>query len=125
MLTQLCADARQQHREAERLGDVIVGAAFQPENGIGIGAVAGQHDDRRLEAVLAHDTNDLAAINIRQADIHDDKIDLLGFRRGHRLAPAIDGQRLEFVMQCDLLHQCPEQVGVVVHDQNFSGIRHR
>ena len=87
--------------------------------------MAGQHDDRRLEAVLAHDADDLAAVNIRQADVHDDEIDLLGFRRAHRLGAAVDRQRLEFVMQRDLLHQGLEQIGVVVDDQDFAGIRHR
>src|SRR6516164_3910558 len=53
MLPQLGTDAREQHREAEGLGDVVVGAGFEPENGVGIGVVSSQHDDRCLEAVLA------------------------------------------------------------------------
>ncbi len=32
VLAQLHADAREQHREAERLGDVVVGAGFQAED---------------------------------------------------------------------------------------------
>ena len=44
VLAELGADARQQHGKAERLGDVIVVAGFEAENGIGIGVVTRQHD---------------------------------------------------------------------------------
>ena len=67
VLAQLRADARQQHGETERLGDVVVGAGFQAEDGVGIGVVAGQHDDRRLEAVLAQDAHRFAPVDVGQA----------------------------------------------------------
>ena len=34
-------------------GDIIVGARFEAEDGVGIGVVAREHDDRRLETVPA------------------------------------------------------------------------
>ena len=46
VLPELGADAGEQHAELERLGHIIVGAGFQPENGVGVGGLAGQHDDR-------------------------------------------------------------------------------
>ena len=105
VLAKLRADARQQHGEAERLGDVVVGAGFQAEDGVGIGVVPGQHDDRRLEAVLAQDAHGLAAVDIRQADIHDHQVDLAALGRLHTLGAAIDRDRLELVMQRKLLDQ--------------------
>jgi hypothetical protein len=52
----------QQGGEAKRLGDVIVGARFEAEDGVRIGAVAREHDDRRLEAVPAQDAHGFAAV---------------------------------------------------------------
>jgi hypothetical protein len=60
VLAQLRPDARKQHREAERLCHVVIGAQFETEDGVGIGVMGGQHDNRRLEAVLAQDSNRLA-----------------------------------------------------------------
>jgi hypothetical protein len=40
VLTQLRAQPRQQNREAERLGDVVVGARLEAKNRVGIGIVA-------------------------------------------------------------------------------------
>jgi small-conductance mechanosensitive channel len=47
--------------------------------------VAGEHDDRRFEAVFAQDAHRFAAVNVGKADIHDHEIDLSGFRRLHTL----------------------------------------
>ena len=38
--------------------------------------VAREHDDRRLETVPAQDAHSFAAVDVGQADIHDDQIDL-------------------------------------------------
>ena len=124
VLTKLRTDARQQHREPERLGDVVVGAGFESEDGVGIGIVAGQHDDRRLEAALAQNADRLAAIHVGQADIHDDQVDLPVLGGLHALGAGILGCGLEFLVQGKLLDQGVAQLGVVVHDQDFSDIRH-
>src|SRR5262249_60034775 len=64
MLPKLRADTREQHGEAKRLCDIVVRTGFEAENRIGIGIVARQHDDGRLEAILAQDTHRLASIDI-------------------------------------------------------------
>jgi hypothetical protein len=92
-------DPRQQHRKAKWLGDIIVGAGLQPENRIRIGIVAGQHDDRSLEAALAQGANDLATIGVRQADIHQDEVRRIGFGSAGSLGARVDGGSLEFVVQ--------------------------
>jgi hypothetical protein len=50
-LAQLGPQSGQQHAETKGLGNVVVGAAVQAEDGVGIRAVRGQHDDRRLDAL--------------------------------------------------------------------------
>ena len=125
MLTQLRADAGQQYGEAERFGDVIVGAGFEPENRIAVGIVAGQHDDRCLEAVLAQNAHRLAAIDIRQPDIHKHQIDLPAFGGLHAFGAGIGGDSFEFLVQRQLLDQGLAQLGVVIDDQNGPLVRHR
>src|SRR5262245_12530345 len=52
VLAQLRADTCKQDRKPERLGDVIVRPGLEAEDGVGIGVVAGQHDDRALKPFL-------------------------------------------------------------------------
>ena len=86
--------------------------------------MAGQHDDRRLEPVLPHDADGLAAVDIGEPDIHDDQVDLAGLGRLHAFRPAIDRDRLELVVQRQLLDQCFAQLRLVVDNQNLTGVRH-
>ena len=90
-----------------------------------VGVVAGQHDDRRLEAVLAQDAHRLAAVDVGQADIHDHQVDLAALGRLHRLGAAVDRGRLELLVQRQLLDQRLAQLGIVVDDQDGSRVRHR
>ena len=83
MLAQMGADAGEQNRKAEGLADIVIGARFQTQHRIGIGRLAGQHNDGALEPVLAHDLDRLATIHIGQADIHDDDIGLFLTGHGH------------------------------------------
>ena len=87
--------------------------------------MAGQHDDRRLEAVLAQDAHRLAAIDVGQPDIHDHQVDLAGLGLGHALGAGIDRDRLEFVVQGELLDQGGPQFRVIVDDQDFAAVGHR
>jgi hypothetical protein len=97
------ANTCQQHGEVERLGDVIVGARFQAENGVRIGVVAGQHDDRRLEAVLAQNAYRLATVDVRQPYIHDHQVDLPGLGGLNAFDAIFRGHRFELLMQRELL----------------------
>src|SRR5438105_4399097 len=87
--------------------------------------MGGQHDDWRLEAVLAQDADRLPAVDVRQADIHDDKIDLAGLGGLHALRAALHRNRFEFLMQGELLHQRIAQLWIIIDDQNLAAIRHR
>src|ERR1700756_4959964 len=76
---------------------VIVRPGFEPQNGIGIGIVAGEHDDRRFKSVLAQDAHGFAAVDVRQSDIHDDEVDLSGFGGLHAFAAVFGRDGFEFV----------------------------
>jgi len=123
VLAQLRTNAREQHGKAKRLGHVVVGTGFEPEDGVGIGIVPGQHDDRRLKAVLAQDAHRLPPVDVRKPDIHDHEIDLPSLGGLYALGSVVDRDRLELLMQRELLDQRLAQFGVVVHDQDLA-IRH-
>ena len=99
VLAQLRADAREQHGEAERLGDIVVGARFEPQDRVGIRVVTGQHDDRGLEAVLAQDAHGLAPVHVGQPHVHDDEVDMAVLGRLHALGAGLDRHRLELLVQ--------------------------
>ena len=87
--------------------------------------MAGEHDDRRLEAVLAQDAHRLAAVDVRQADIHDDQIDLPGLGGLHTFGAVFRSDRLEFLVQRQLLGQRVAQFGIVVDNKDFARVGHQ
>ena len=124
VLAQLQADARQQHGEAEWLGDIVVGPRLEAHHRVGVGIVGGQHDDRPLEAVGAQMPDRLASVHVGQADVHDDDV---GRRAGGRLARRGGVGRfrdVEFGMQRQLFAQRLPQVGIVVDDEDSASLRH-
>ena len=88
------------------------------------GIVTGEHDDRRLEAVLAQDAHGFAAVDVGQADVHDHEVDLSRLGGLHALAAALHGDGFELLVQRQLLGQRVAQLGIVVDDQNFTRVRH-
>ena len=86
--------------------------------------MAGQHDDRRLETVLAQDAHGFAAVDVGQADVHDDEIDLSGLGGLHALAAVLGADGFELLVQRQLLGQPLAQLSIVVDDQNLARIGH-
>ena len=68
--------ARIEFAKAERLGDVVVGAVFQPGHAIVLAGPRGQHDDRHVRHVRPRPQNpaDLESADDRQVQIQDDEI---------------------------------------------------
>ena len=77
MLAQLRAYPREQYGKLEWFCDVVVGACIKPQNGVGIGRLGRQHDDRTTVSILPHDLARLAAIKIRHVYIQNDQINEL------------------------------------------------
>ena len=67
--------------------------------------MAGQHDDRRLEAVLAQDPHRFVAVDVGQADIHDHQIDLSRLGGLHALAAVLRRENFKLLVQRKLLRQ--------------------
>ena len=87
--------------------------------------MAGQHDDRRLEAVLAQDAHRFAAIDVRKADVHDHEIDLASLGRLDALGAVLDRDGFKLLVQRQLLGQRVAQLGIVVDDKNLTRVRHQ
>jgi hypothetical protein len=67
--------------------------------------MAREHNDRRLEAVLAQDAHRFAAVDVGQADIHDYQIDLSRLGGLHALAAILRRESFKLLVQRKLLRQ--------------------
>ncbi|VTZ62330.1 hypothetical protein EMEDMD4_370194 [Sinorhizobium medicae] len=123
VLAKLGADAGQQNREAEGLRHIVVGAGLEAENRIGVRVMAGEHDDRGLEAAFAQKLHRLAPIHIRQTDIHDQEIDLAGTSGLNAFTGGRFLQKIELFVKGELLYQGLTQIIVVV-DKEDGASRH-
>ena len=120
VLAQLRPDAGEQHPEAERLGDIVVGAGIEAENGVGLGVLGGQHDDRPAIAALAHLLAGFPPVHVRQPHIEQNQVDHV---RAQLLQPGRGRRRigdLELVMQRELLFERLAQCIIIVDDENLS-----
>ena len=86
------AHARQQFRDAERLGDVIIGAEIERRDLLGLLLARRQHDDRRV-ARLPRANDHRLAVHIRQPEVEHDGVRLEFVDLAKGLAP---GRRLRY-----------------------------
>src|SRR5690606_5628762 len=66
----------QQLLEAERLGDVVVGAALEPGDGVGDRVAGREDDDRGRDAQAADGAQHLEAVDVRQPEVEDQQVEL-------------------------------------------------
>ena len=107
-----------QNVEAERLGDIIVGAGLQPQDLVGIGIGRGQHDHRHRRALTAHLAADLAAVHVREADIENHDVDMALPDRGQCLLARADDTRRELVVEHQLVGQRLGERRIIVDEQD-------
>ena len=69
-----------------RLGDVVVGADLEADDGVDLGAFRGDHDDGHM-AALAQLTTDVDAAEARQHHVEQDDVGLHLVEPLHRLEP--------------------------------------
>ena len=124
VLPELRADAREQHAELEGLGDIIVGAGFKAEDGVGIGGLSREHDDRTLEPAAAKELARLAAVEIGEADIEQHEIDMTVPRKLEPVRRVGGEHRVELLVQGKLLAQGVAELVIVVDDQDLARIAH-
>jgi hypothetical protein len=124
VLAQLGADARKQHGKAEGLSDIIIGARFEAQDGVGIGILASENNDRLREPVPAQDPHGFTAVEVGQADIHEHQIDLSVLDGLNALRAVFDRHGLKLLVQRKLFRQCVAQFGIIVDDKNPTRVRH-
>ena len=121
MRAQLRAHPRQQHAQAERLGDIVVGAGIEAENGVGLARRARQHDDGDLDPLAAQEAADIAPVHVGQADIEQDQVETPGPRRLERGRAGRRFRGLERLVQAQLPDKRFAQAFVVLDDENAFG----
>ena len=119
VLAQLRAHAGEQHAEPERLADIVVGARFEAENGVGVARRGGQHDHRRADVRLAQAPADIAPVAIGQADIEQDQVEMAGPGGLQRRRAVADGYGVELAVDLELLREGLAQHFVVVDQQDL------
>ena len=117
---------RQQFRQPEGLGDVVVGPGIEAAHHIGFGIGAGQHDDRHAEAIAPQLGAEVPAIGIGQADIEQDgvvaRIGAGQLRLGLLHAVGLIGG--EVAVEGNLLGQGGAQRGIVFDDEDRTRRHH-
>ncbi len=91
------ADARDELAHAERLGQIVVGAAFEAEHFVGLLAARGQHEYRHVAVggVAADGAADGDAVEPREHQIEDHQIERLGAREAQPLVAIADRDGLQ------------------------------
>src|SRR5581483_4089787 len=125
VLSELSADAREQHAELERLGHIIVGAGLEPEDGVGIGGLRREHDHRALEPAAAKQLAGLSSVEIGKADIEKNEVDVTVAHLLETVRRGRGKRRLELLVQSDLLAQGFAKVVVIVDDEDLARIAHQ
>jgi len=105
---------------AEGLPDVVVRTLREPDHGVGLLALRGQHDHGRLgEArVRAQAPADLEAADARHHQVEHDEVGRLAARHFERLLAVGGGQDVELLapqVECEDV----DEVLLVVHDQDL------
>jgi hypothetical protein len=118
------ADAAAQLGQAERLGDVVVGAGLEALHRVGLAVERGEHDDRDHVALGAQLARDVVARRPRpQRDVEQHHVEAVLRRVRERLLAV--GHRGDVVALARerALDQRAE-VRLVVDDQDLEGARH-
>ena len=104
---------RDELRERERLGHVVVAAGGEARHAVGQRVTGGQEERGGLHALGAQCLQDVATVGVGQADVDDQDAGLLPAERLQELRTAADPGRLEsFLAQAS--QEDAAQVGVVL-----------
>ena len=69
---------RLQHREAERLGDKVVGPGLQPGEMVFLGVAGREHEDRHADPLAPHLADHVLAVDVGQAHVEDHEVGVAG-----------------------------------------------
>ena len=114
-------DARHQFLAPERLGDVIVGSQVQPQHHVLFLTLGGQHDDGRVERVLAHGAADFVAVDLGQHDVEQHQIGL-GRERQSQPGFAVSGRKHFAALGGERVRQSAQEGRVVFDNQDAASV---
>src|SRR6266404_7344867 len=69
-------DARQQFRERERLGEIVVATGLEPADAVIHAAERGQHQYRSQDTLSSHQLDDRKPVDVRQHAVGHDEVEL-------------------------------------------------
>ena len=110
------AQAREQLVHAERLRDVVVGAAVERHHLVALPRASRQHDDRRA-APAAQALDHVVAVHVRQAEVQDHHVGRMARRRRERRGAVGHGGHL-VVARAQVDRQRLADRALVVHHQD-------
>ena len=111
-------DPGRQLAQAERLGDVVVGAELEPDDLVELGVLGREHDDRHA-GLGPDDPADLDAGQLGEHQVEQDEVGLLGAEAGQRLAPVGRGDDPE-ALGLERVDERLAQRRLVVDDEDRS-----
>ena len=107
----------QQLAGAKGFGDVIVGSQIQRLDLVLLGGAGREHDDGGQE-LLPHKTDELQSVPVRQAQIQDDKVRIVGGEQGLAHGAGVGNKGLIAVGLQQRFNKAAD-VGLIFHDQNL------
>ena len=111
-------NARQQLADAERLGDIVIGAEIQANNFVDFLPFGGEHHNRCGNFFGAELFADVVSTQARQHDIENDESGTMFGEGGHGLVASIANCHFETVALEDFF-QAEKDVGIVFDNQDF------
>ena len=120
-------DARLQFTHAERLGEVVIGAAVEPDDDVGLGVAGGEHQDGRVgvRAGRAHRAAERDAVEPGQHHVEHEQVECRRPRDVEGLAPVPEVLDREACQPQVELQQFTDG-RIVLHDEHPSAfsLRH-
>ena len=115
-------DPRQQLARVERLGQVVVGAAFQALDAAGFVTLGGEHDDRHLVVRLAQATAGGQAVLAGQHEVEHQQLEQLAGQQAIHLLDVLHCAHAVALLAEEALQQAA-QAGIIIDYQDFFAFR--
>ena len=110
-------DTSQQFLRAKGLGDIVIRAQIQRLHLVPLVGAGGEHDDG-YSVRLSHLLNQTHAISVRQTEIQNDEIRMMGGVHHHAERTGFRAEHL-IVAGFQIGFDKASDVGLVLYDQNF------
>ncbi len=110
------ANAGEQFPQAERLGDVIVGAQFQPDDAIDLVAAMTRGDDDGNVGLRANLAQEIEAVLLPEPEIEDHEIRLAAGEQARDLIATRRGDGADVVVLEIIRHEVPHGAVILDHE---------